>query len=394
MSCGRIKRWILRNGGTDIPARWREHMADCEACRTLAAQVSALDGALGEENIPDPGDAYWNAFGASVARRVDELVDRRRPVPVGVRPVWLRIWAPALGAAVLAVLIARELVIDHPAPPLMETDVPVVSQKSVSPADGPSVGSQEPKLPAPAPTGLTGQDRTTSPATTRDRISEELRATPDAQLGTGPEFHFAAKPDAGDLAGTSAEASPVEQARGMEPQADEDNASVWPDRRVTKMGEVDSDQTRQSIEDESRLSEQGATGLTEKSYRIATAGAETSAALPPLGRLEAPRAFRASQAPDSQSPMDAMRRFDELKELRLQIGLLSAISPEDRTPDQNKELCAIWYRMGTITNEAPVLDSAIQQLDRCIEALDGSDRDEWLVKSNQLTERRSTFNRE
>ena len=89
-----------------------------------------------------------------------------------------------------------------------------------------------------------------------------------------------------------------------------------------------------------------------------------------------------------------MRRFDELRELRVQIGTLSDISSATRTSEQNRELCAMWYRMGTITDDVLVLDSAIEQLSHCLETLDVADPDEWQAKSDQLTERRLLFDRE
>ena len=54
----------------------------------------------------------------------------------------------------------------------------------------------------------------------------------------------------------------------------------------------------------------------------------------------------------------------------------------------------MWYRMGTITDDVLVLDSAIAQLSHCLETLDVADPDEWQAKSDQLTERRLLFDRE
>ncbi len=398
MKCGRIRRWILRNGGNELPARWQDHVAECDKCRTLLAQVRALDGALGDGEVPDPGEAYWNAFAPGVARRIDEVSQGRRPAPVTGRPSWLKIWVPALGAAALALLIARELVVNPTPRPVMERDVPVVSQQSASPAIQP----QEERHPSPE-MAITATPADNGPAYRRqdtqpedneaEKLNDEVarsgeRSAEHAQLSASNATDRAAIGDALNASPAGSDAAET----ATEPSAED--ARVWPDRRVTKMGEVDSDQTRQTLDAEGRLSEQGTPTLAENTFGLTAAGAETSATMPTMGRLEAPRTYRASPALDTQSPMDAMRRFDELRELRSQISTLSAITPAERTPEQNRELCASWYRMGTITDNALVLDSAIQQLGHCLETLNVPDSDEWQTKSEKLTERRALFNQE
>lgn len=390
MKCGRIKRWILRNGGDELPAEWRDHVAECDTCQTALAQVRALDSALGDGEFPDPGNAYWEGFAPSVARRIDELSRNRRPVPATVRPSWLKTWVPALGAAALALLIARELTVDRQPRPVMENDVPVaVQEQAVQPIEE----SQPPDRAITAEPVESGPDRRSQPSQTATIAAQKPDQEP-ATVNQGQPEHAVASP------GVTAERGTLNEARISQPTVPEDgtamsgssdDTSVWPDRRVTKMGEVDSDQTRQTLDAESDLSELGTPTLADNQFGLSAAGAETSATLPMMGRLEAPRTYRASPPPDNQSPMDAMRRFDELRELRAQISTLTAINPADRTPDQNRELCAIWYRMGTITDNPMVLDSAIQQLDHCLQTLDVPDSDEWQTKSEQLAARRALF---
>lgn len=395
MKCGRIKRWILQNGGDGLPARWQDHVAECEECRTLLAQVRALDGALGDGEVADPGEAYWNAFAPGVARRIDELSQGRRKAPATARPSWLKIWVPALGAAALALLIARELVIDPQPRPVMEQDVPVVSEEPASPAIQP----QEERHPSPE-MAITATPEDNGPAYRRQdtqTANDETGKSNDEIAQSGDRSAEHARLSASSTADRTASggavgASPAGSAdteTAMETAADD--ARVWPDRRVTKMGEVDSDQTRQRLDAEGSLSEQGTPTLAENAFGLTAAGAETSSTMPTMGRLEAPRTYRASPALDTQSPMDAMRRFDEIRELRTQIGTLTAINPAERTPEQNRELCASWYRMGTITDNALVLDSAIQQLGHCLETLNVPDSDEWRTKSEQLTAHRALF---
>jgi len=392
MKCGRIKRWILRNGGDELPAEWRDHVAECEACRVALAQVQALDSALGDGLVPEPGEAYWDAFAPSVARRIDDLSRSSRPASEAVRPSWLKTWIPAVGAAALALLIARELVMDPRPRPVMENDVPVAVQKS---ADQPTKDNTAPEIAITATPVEEGRSFRRQPSQSGDdNETQPGRDLATDEAGTGEHAELSETP------GTSGRAhvpdvlnpSPVESEAETAMGSSADDAQVWPDRRVTKMGEVDSDQTRQAVDAEGDLSELGTPTLADKAFGYSSEGAETSATLPLMGRLEAPRTYRASRAPDSQSPMDAMRRFDELRELRAHIVTLTAISPDTRTPEQNRELCAIWYRMGTITDNALVLDSAIQQLDKCLQTLDVPDSDEWQAKSEQLTARRAQFN--
>jgi hypothetical protein len=70
---------------------------------------------------------------------------------------------------------------------------------------------------------------------------------------------------------------------------------------------------------------------------------------------------------------------------------LSAIDPDDRSPDQELELCRMWYRVGAITDDVHVLDSAIEWLSHCVGEPDDADRDEWHSKSGQLIERRESL---
>lgn len=391
MKCGRIRRWILRNGGDELPVAWRGHVAECDACQAVLAQVRALDSALGDGEVPDPGDAYWQGFAPSVARRLDDLSRSRRPVPTTVRPSWLKTWAPALGAAALAVLIARELTIDNRPRPVLENEVPVAVQ---TPAVQPAEENQSPEMAITAKPADTDRDHRNQSSTT---VTEQAPQSDQEAVPAGHRDEERATlsatgipTDHGAVHGTS-DVPPTTAFDETALVSPDEDASVWPDRRVTKMGEVDSDQTRQTVDAERELSDLGTPALADNQFGLSAAGAETSATVPVMGRLEAPRTYRASRVPDSQSPMDAMRRFDELRELRAQISTLSAVDPTERTPEQNRELCAIWYRMGTITDNALVLDSAIQQLGHCLQTLELPDSDEWQTKSEQLVARRALF---
>jgi hypothetical protein len=155
------------------------------------------------------------------------------------------------------------------------------------------------------------------------------------------------------------------------------------------MGEIAADTERNAREDERGLPGQGPHSLSERGYVDGAPGAETSRAFHAPERLEAPQWRAAPGFPDSQSPAEAMRRLDQLAELRNQIAILQAVDPSARTSAQNRELCALWYRIGTLAVERPLVDSALQQLGACLRTADQSDSAEWKTKTEQLTEKLS-----
>jgi hypothetical protein len=155
------------------------------------------------------------------------------------------------------------------------------------------------------------------------------------------------------------------------------------------MGEIAADTEKKAREDDRGLPGQGPHGLSERGYVDGAPSAETVGTLHPPERLEAPQLRAAPGFPDSQSPAEAMRRLDELAELRSQIAALQTIDPSLRTPAQNRELCALWYRVGTLAVDRPLVDSALQQLRPCLRAADQSESAEWKRKTDQLLEKLS-----
>jgi hypothetical protein len=355
-----------------------------------------MDEALGHSEVPDPGESYWEDFAPRLARRL-EVASAQKPVAVAARrPVWLRRLVPAAGIAILALLIARDVVIDRQPPTLMESDVPIVVEKAerVQPEEAPAMqplGEEalgravaEPRGDAAEPSDT----RSSSTAAVSDDRPEASEPTPPADRTVAGR---SAPSEAGVLDDQEPDVTTDALAVAPDEPEETDEGSVWPDRRVTKMGAVDSDRTREWADDEDRLTAPGSSELDDDAYDLAIAGAETSAALPPPMRLEAPQTIRASRFSDRQSPAEAMRRFEELQELRREIDVIAAIDPSDRTPDQERELCAMWYRVGVITRNISELDSAIEQVTDCARRMDDADAEEWQEKVDQLTERRQTI---
>ena len=400
MKCQKISRWVLRHGADNVPPRWRDHIADCERCQKLTSHIDAMDQALSQGDVPDPGDAYWEGLAPSVARRIDaNTMSKRRPIPVPGRFAWVRPWAPAVTAGVLAFLIGRELTMDSSIPTPMDSDLVVSTERSpnvASEADGRIVGV------AVDPTAKDGVIRTqpdrekkatlTTPTEQTDEIAE-VEGSLSGGMSTAAQW---GERPSGQVPGEDAAGSADEQpARHDTPIASQgfttpepvDDSEVWPDRRVTIMGEVNADTPQQPMEDQRGVTEPGSSAFADKMYNFGAAGAETVGVLPPQARLEAPRTYHAAGTPDNESPAEAMRRFDEQDDLRRQIAITEAIPSEKRTTEQTQRLCAMWYRLGMITPDSQVLDTAIQRLNHCLDAIEPGESENWRNKSAQLSNR-------
>lgn len=400
MLCRKITKWVLSHGAEGIPAHWRAHTEQCVECRRLIAQVAALDGALAVDDVPDPGVAYWEGLAPSVARRIEAVRDRRAARSLSPRWSWVGRWAPAIGVAALAILIARELSVPPTVSVPMDTD-PTVTARVPTPEtidgdagqiltdeagipDASRVSPdlvREPDRPAirassePAPAA---RQESAPPASTagRDRVPGTQSTAPSSVSDTRPGGSVAGLPDPQEVRSSAAPAV--------------SDTPVWPDRRVTIMGEIDSSRLRGTSED-TRLAEQGAEAVSEKIAGYTSSSAETVGALPPPNRIESPQAFRAAGPLDTPNVAETMRRLDELQDLRRQVGIIQAIAPQDRTPEQNEKLCAMWYRVGMIAPQTALVDSAIVQLGQCLQVLDARERGTWEDRSSQLRNRRATL---
>ena len=395
MSCRRINRWVLRNGTEGIPSGWRDHIDSCPKCRTLVTQIHSLDGALGETTFPDPGEAYWAGFTPQVARRL-EAATASRPLlaPVG-RPIWARLWAPAIVVAALTFFIGRDLYLRRQAPSFLEKDVPVATkgmEQSAEPAQktppvviGQKSDSPKLQLATPAQSGESARSNG-SGTTLSGRERPEVRASAGKASGS---VSTGAKDLAGGNVSTGSQASatiaqPTDAATHPPSAAD---TKVFPDRRVTIMGDIAADTEKKTREDKRGLPGQGPHGLSERGFVDGAPSAETVRTLHSPERLEGPQLRAAAGAPDSQSLAEAMRRLDQLAELRPQIATIQAITPSLRTAAQNRELCALWYRVGILATDRPLIDSALQQLSTCLKAADQTESVEWKTKSEQLADK-------
>ncbi|GAB4319795.1 MAG: hypothetical protein Kow0074_09610 [Candidatus Zixiibacteriota bacterium] len=404
-------RWVLRHGTADVPSEWRDHIDGCARCRDFIADITALDTMLAESDVPDPGKEYWEGFAPSVARRLETLQESadRAPATVRGRWAWVRLWAPAVGVAVLALLIGRELSRDYSTKPaIMDRDIPVQTRQAPAAVDEPEPAVErkseeqsvtEPVARAEMPRADVADAIQQPPVPQSPAVHEgpTMTAQPE-ETPSDPSESQAEMPgnvaDELDMGRIQADIQIPEMADPRSPTLVEpdDDVSVWPDRRVQTLGQLGQDAREQPTLDDMRLREQNSPGLADR-RTWTSPGAETSGTPSPLARLEGRRAFRSATLPDSQSPTEAMRRFDELTGLREQIAVLEAISPHERTQEQTRELCAMWYRTGQITLDPAELDRAIQRMEIYIVDLDDSLRTEWIEKKTQLVSRRASLDR-
>jgi hypothetical protein len=94
---------LLGDAESRVSDRIAEHLAGCAGCRGESDRLSALLGSLSTEDVPDPGDAYWEAFLPRLRNRIArEAVRAAGPSP------W-RPWAVAASVAVLVLGAATVL---------------------------------------------------------------------------------------------------------------------------------------------------------------------------------------------------------------------------------------------------------------------------------------------
>ena len=102
--CGEIQRKLACvEEGTGLPEEILKHLAACSTCAKVGDQLQLVLGILSTEAVPDPGEAYWQAF---LPRLRYKLRSEGRSFAGG--PGWS--WAFASAAAsfmLLALLVGR-----------------------------------------------------------------------------------------------------------------------------------------------------------------------------------------------------------------------------------------------------------------------------------------------
>ena len=176
----------------------------------------------------------------------------------GRTPVWARVWAPAVGVAVLAFLIGRELLIEPVHNTVLDIDVPVAAPTAGSDtATNPTRAAEPDHVSLPvqqlsqedaAPRErekLTAHRRASVVQPTEPSRPAEKPAVQNQQLPTSPGAVAT-----GNLTESNPSLQPgVAALRKVQPSGGsiDSQSKVWPDRQVTIMGEVDGDTPRQAV---------------------------------------------------------------------------------------------------------------------------------------------------
>jgi hypothetical protein len=388
MRCRAFKKWIWRNGAAELPPNLAAHLDGCDACREFCSEVRTLDLALAKDPTPDPGELYWEDFGPRLARRLE---GGYQPTVVlipqsGGWARWVRRWVPVVGVAFLAVLMGRTVIDEQPPGVGSESDVAV--QRSLLTAPGMIDPDQ---TPGGALDGqLEARQNLEAPASSSIEVDVSLqpRITP-GQDAASTEPAATMSPVVADHAERSTSRLNAELADASSGVATGADTEVWPERQVISLGEVSTETPSQLSGDEGRLAEQGSYGSFERRMAHSGLASETAGVHHMPGRLlDGPRLQRPPGFADGQSPAEAMRRFDEVRELRAMIGELSSVPVAMRGEEERTRLSTLWYRLGAITAETVLLDSAIQVLNEYIETLPADTRGEWSSRRDQLLGRR------
>ncbi|MBI3872736.1 MAG: hypothetical protein HY304_06645 [candidate division Zixibacteria bacterium] len=403
MRCVKARQWLWSHGVGELTPLVEIHIAGCPECRAVADEVRLLDQTVGQGMVPDPGDLYWEEFPTRVASRIAAGAAQTtiRVLPVSPRRRWAYLWAPALGVAVLAVLIGREVILRPVTWTVSESEVPVIRTTPAPHPDQPGSSSAivEPNTTAPATSdnwsgAKKGSDkaRSTSATGAGSQASQSAHST-QAQESVVPNEKGSASSTSSNEAVSTRPTVPV---NGPAIGGGNEDNEVWPHRQVTIMGKIASDTPGQPVNDSKRSAQQDPYGKYERQMAQGVMEAETATVSPTPGRLlEAPRQGTVAGFAESYSPAEAMRRFDEIAGLRKLIGNLQSIDRSQRSDDDRSQLCALWFRLGMISDKAALVDSAVSVVGEYLNSLDSSSAGstEWAAKKDRLRNRRQSMTR-
>lgn len=350
-----------------------------------------LDRSIGATVTPDPSDAYWDAMALRIAARLDHTTDRVIQIVPAI-PTWRRlvgrVWAPTMALALVAL---------------------VASQKTTT---GPSLDSiglaQVPEKIAKLNTVRDFAFRESDPvpnsqSTARSESNYRLGTVPEKRdLPQSPASAVHAKPageaDRGYAAAptqtppTMAAAEPTIASRERSDQNSTDD--VWPERQVIIMGQVDSNSPNAPLADDRRMAGQDPFGAYERQMADAEQGVESVSTFASPGRLLDGPTTSQSRGSERLTPAEQMRRFDEMAELYELIEKLETIPESSRAMSQWTQWSTAWYRLGMLSQQPSVLDSALTAVGyfQTVVPMDSASHAEWLVRKSHLSTRRENLN--
>lgn len=387
VNCRSLEKWVWQEGVGNLPAGAVAHASGCANCRALIDQIRLLDRSVGTTIVPEPGGEYWESLTARISQRIADPSDRVIEL-VPHAPAWrrllTRVWAPTAAVALLAVIAAQK--------PGTLNSSRVFSVEELDQRVESLTRKAEPSTLSEASDAGTSGDskfraaRMPSPDT-------QASTRPNQTVPTAPQYAVpeqterSARADGGSVpsAGVS---NPV--ITGAAPKSVEDNDEVWPERQVTIVGEVDSN-SRKAISDDGRLAAQDPFGAYERHMAVAEQGLESVGTLSTPGRLLDGPTAPTMRGSERLTPAEQMRRFDEVSELRQLIARLEEVPSTSRAMSQWTQWSTAWFRLGMLTDQSAVVDSAITAVNyfQSNVPVDPAVAVEWQNRKTQLVNRRA-----
>lgn len=395
MNCQSVENWLWREGAGNLPAAAAEHASKCTDCRNLIEQVRILDRSVGSSIVPEPGDAYWQSMRERVAQSLDRPTDRVIEMFPQV-PAWrrwvARVWAPAVGVALLAVVASQRSLEVQPVKVL--TADRIADRVSELANAGPKVEEVMSERDAVTP-------RMAQPSEGQELAGE---VTPPSAPSAAPEKMSTAEAAsrsewvAKEPVGLKEMARPTQPApesalASNDEAKDSDGDEVWPERQVTIMGLVDSNGPNKLLKEDPRLASQDPFGAYEREMAESGQGLESAGTFASPGRLLDGPAAPTIRGSERLTPAQQMRRFDEISELRELIGRLEDVPAASRAMSQWTQWSTAWYRLGMLAEQTPVVDSALMAVGYFLQTvpLDANAGTEWAARKSHLETRRANL---
>ena len=391
MNCRNVEKWIWQEGAGNLPSAAIEHASGCPDCRTLIEQVRLLDRSVGASFVPDPGDVYWEAMRERISRRLDQPVDHvveLVPRVVGWRRILAHAWAPTMAVVLLAVIASQRTLV---APPVQSGDTDELTDQVSKKSSSSFAAHQGVARPEESSTFQPSTPSGSGGLTAGERARSISKPATHARAAA-PTSQELAKSESSALSGITVPQSRYSDAVLDQPKSTEPE-SLWPERQVTIMGEVDSNSPNEPSIDERRLAVQDPFGAYERQMALQEQGLESVSTFATPGRLmEAPPALL-SRGSERLTPAEQMRRFDEIAELHDLIARLEGVPASSRAMSQWTQWTTAWYRLGMLSEQSLVLDSAITAVGffQTTVPVDSVTAAEWQVRRTHLENRRAVI---
>jgi hypothetical protein len=190
---------------------------------------------------------------------------------------------------------------------------------------------------------------------------------------------------------TNSASAPSSSERDIAPLATSDE--VWPERQVIIMGQVDSNSPTAPLADDRRMAGQDPFGAYERQMADAEQGVESVSTFASPGRLLDGPTASAARGSERLTPAEQMRRFDEVAELHELIDRIEDVPESSRAMSQWTQWSTAWYRLGMLSHQPTILDSAIAAVGyfQSTVPMDSAANAEWLVRKAHLENRRENF---